>query len=50
MDKKLKRYGGSYIITITKEERERHNLKAGDFLDVEIKPIKKEDENSNSNS
>jgi antitoxin component of MazEF toxin-antitoxin module len=41
--KKIKKYGGSLVITFDKEDVERYKLNDGDWIDIEnIIPVKKE--------
>jgi hypothetical protein len=39
MLKRVKKYGSTFIITLTSEEIEFNNLKEGDFISIEIKKI-----------
>ena len=45
MKKKIKKYGDSFVITFSREEREIYNLDEGDIIDVQI--VKKEVQETN---
>ena len=51
-DAKLRKVGNSYVITIPKDTIDRFNLKAGDFLavDLDTDEIKKQNGNKKKNN
>lgn len=36
LKKKIKKYGNTHVIVLTKKELENHKLKSGELVDVEI--------------
>lgn len=43
LTKRIKKYGNSYIITITPEDRELMKLQEGDIVKIEFKAVYKDD-------
>lgn len=37
---RIKKFGNSAVVVLSKENLEFYNLKVGQFLDIEIKPVK----------